>query len=31
MDPISLALIGVLHADICEVNLVFDNAEFEYA
>lgn len=31
MDPVSLGLIGMLHTDICEVNLVFDNAEFQYA
>ncbi len=28
MNPFSLGLIGMLHTDICEVNLVFDNAEF---
>lgn len=28
LDPSLLTLIGFLHTDICEVNLVFENADF---
>lgn len=28
LDPGLLTLIGLLHTEVCEVNLVFDNADF---